>query len=578
MRGRAGSRYTARMATLGSGLLTLLSFAVLISVVVFFHELGHLWVARRMGVKALKLSIGFGPKVFSFTRGGTEYLLSALPFGGYVKFAGDNPYEEVPPEHKGHGFLEASPGARAAIAFAGPGANFVLAFVIFFGLSLLPIRQPAPVIGFVKPGSPAAHAGLRAYDRVRSIDGQKVRSFLDLQEHVQRAAGRPVDFVIERDGKPVDVRVVPASVELKTLIETVQRGRIGISAWPRAAIVATLGPAGIAAQGGLRAFDKVTMFEGQPVKSYEHLMTLLGRRMSTGAASFVQLQGLRAAGEAKTEAFRATLQIPARAPQALSLEDTEQALGLVSADRSIASVADGSPAQQAGLLRGDRVVALDGKQVLWWDDDVEPVRRAAGERPLTFTVLREGQTLDVKVAQRLEEGRDEYNQCAVQPVLGAHLDAGVLQGERELVSVRFGPGEAARRSVVDTADSVRQLGLVLYRMVTGDIPGRAVSGPLMIADVAKQAAEAGWQVFLATIALISMNLGVMNLLPVPILDGFHILSAAIEGVRRRAPSLRFREISSMIGLAMVLALMVFALTNDVRNKLPCGKEAAASKG
>ena len=252
------------MATLGSGLLTLLSFALLISVVVFFHELGHLLVARRMGVRALKFSIGFGPKIFSFTRGGTEYMLSVLPFGGYVKFAGDNPYEEVPEEHKGHGFLEATPGARAAIAFAGPGANFLLALAIYFALALFPSQQLAPVIGFVKPGSPAAQAGLRAYDRIQTVDGEAVRSFLDVQERVQRAAGRPVALLIERDGAAQEARVVPASVETTNPVETVKQGRIGISAAPRAAIVATLAPDGVAAVAGLRTFDKVTMFEAKP--------------------------------------------------------------------------------------------------------------------------------------------------------------------------------------------------------------------------------------------------------------------------------------------------------------------------
>lgn len=567
------------MGTLGSALLTLLSFALLISVVVFFHEMGHLLVARRMGVKALKFSIGFGPKVFGFSRGGTQYLFSALPFGGYVKFAGDNPYEEVPAEHKGHGFLEASPGARAAIAFAGPAANFVLALAIYFGLALLPSQQLAPVIGFVKPGSPAAQAGLLAYDRIQAVDGEAVRSFLDVQERVQRAGGQPVGLKVKRDGAALDLRVVPALVETSNPVETVKQGRIGISAVPRAAVVAMLAPEGVAAAAGLRTFDKVTMFEGQNVKSYEHLMTLLGKRMSTGTASSVALQGLRPVEpfgapvensskpvEAKLEAFRATLELAARAPLTPSLADTEQALGLTSADLSLAFVKEGSPAQKAGLLRGDRVLALDQKPVLWWLDDVEPARRAAGETPLMFTVLRDGKRLDLAVTQTFKRERDDSGVRVQVPELGAQPDFGVLRGEPEFVMVRYGVLEAAKRSMVDTASAVRLMTLGLWKMVLGHIPSEAVGGPLMIADVARQAADAGWQMFLATIALISMNLGIMNLLPVPILDGFHIVSAGIEAVSRKPLSLRFREVTNMIGLAMVLLLMVFALRNDVLRK------------
>src|SRR4051812_31134891 len=134
---------------------TLFSFALVISVVVFFHELGHLIVGKKVGVKAVKFSIGFGPKLLSFMRGETEYRVSLLPLGGYVKFAGDNPYEEVAPEDRGRGFLEQPPWKRGVIAFAGPAANFVLTVVIFFLLAVTPHADLTTVVAYVKPGSPA---------------------------------------------------------------------------------------------------------------------------------------------------------------------------------------------------------------------------------------------------------------------------------------------------------------------------------------------------------------------------------------------------------------------------------------
>ena len=146
--------------------LTLVSFAVLISVIVFFHELGHLLVGKWLGVKALRFSIGFGPRLFGVQWGETEYRVSLLPLGGYVKFAGDNPLEELPPEDRGRGFLEQPPRKKAAIAFAGPAANFLLALILYFAVNAAPHRDIASAVGYVKPGSPAAQAGIprAAYD------------------------------------------------------------------------------------------------------------------------------------------------------------------------------------------------------------------------------------------------------------------------------------------------------------------------------------------------------------------------------------------------------------------------------
>src|SRR3954467_9562464 len=140
---------------------TLLSFALVISVVVFFHELGHLLVGKAVGVKAIRFSIGFGPKLLGFVAGETEYRLSLLPLGGYVKFAGDNPYEEVAPEDRGRGFLEQAPWKKGVIAFAGPAANFVLAIALYFVVFAAPHPDLPARVGYVKPQSPAAQAGLR---------------------------------------------------------------------------------------------------------------------------------------------------------------------------------------------------------------------------------------------------------------------------------------------------------------------------------------------------------------------------------------------------------------------------------
>src|SRR2546423_165643 len=257
------------MSFVQSAGLTLLSFALVISVVVFFHELGHLIVGKSLGVKAIRFSIGFGPRLFGIQRGDTEYRVSLLPLGGYVKFAGDNPYEELAPEDRGRGFLEQPPWKKGLIAFAGPAANFILAVVLYFVVFAAPHQELAAQVGYVKPQSPAAVAGLRYGDRVTAIEGQSIQGWSDLQEAIRAHAGQPLQLEILRDGRAQSLRIVPAEHLETTVIETVKHGRIGISAVPRTAEVTVITPDSPAGRGGLKTFDRVVRLDGQPIANYE---------------------------------------------------------------------------------------------------------------------------------------------------------------------------------------------------------------------------------------------------------------------------------------------------------------------
>ena len=228
-------------------------------------------VGKWLGVKAVRFSIGFGPRLFGFQWGETEYRVSALPLGGYVKFAGDNPLEQLPPEDRGRGFLEQPPRKKAAIAVAGPAANFVLALALYFAVNVAPHRDLAGKVGYVKPASPAAQAGVRYGDRIVAVDGEKVDGFLMLQEKIRAHAGQPLTMTIDRAGQRLDLRITPAVHEETNPIETVKQGRIGIAATPRIAEIAVTGPGTPAARAGLRTFDLVVELGGQPVANYEEL-------------------------------------------------------------------------------------------------------------------------------------------------------------------------------------------------------------------------------------------------------------------------------------------------------------------
>lgn len=545
------------MAFVQSAAFTLLSFALVISVVVFFHELGHLLVGKAVGVKAVRFSIGFGPKIFGFKGRETEYRLSLLPLGGYVKFAGDNPYEEVAAEDRGRGFLEQPPWKKGLIAFAGPAANFILAIALYFLVFAAPHQDLPAQVGYVKPHSPAAAAGLEPGDRILAIDGEPVEGWSSLQEVIRAHAGEPLTMEVERDGARRTLRIVPAVHEETNPIETVKHGRIGISAVSRTAEVTVISPDSPAGRAGLKTFDKVVRLGGAPVASWEQLA-----RKLQGASGPLQLELLRpravvAPGGTLWAQDLVSIEVPAPAKPG--------DYGLEASDLTLFAVQPGGAADEAGLRRGDRVVAVNGVRAYSWSDEVESGLKAAGTRTVQVTVRRDGKELGVVLTQHVRKDRDEAGVLQDVPDLGAGPDLNSF-GDADRIWIRFSVPDAARRAVLNTAGFVRAQAIGIARIVTGHISSRAIGGPLMIADVARKAAEAGWRDLVLTMGAISVVLGLMNLIPVPVLDGFHVLTAAIEAVRRRPLSLKFREVANVVGIALLLTLMLYAFRNDAMRK------------
>lgn len=550
--------YTAgSMAFVQSVGFTILSFALVISVVVFFHELGHLLVGKALGVRAVRFSIGFGPKLFGFTGGETEYRVSLLPLGGYVKFAGDNPYEEVAPEDRGRGFLEQPPWKKGLIAFAGPAANFILAIVLYFIVFAAPHQDLAAKVGYVKPQSPAAQAGLRHGDRIVAIDGEPVEGWSALQEKIRAHAGQPLSLEVERSGQRLSVRIVPAVHEETNPIETVRQGRIGISAAPRAAQVTVVSPGSAAGRAGVQTFDKVVKLDGAPVPNWEELQERLAARSDAATLEVLRPEPVPAPG--------GTLWSQKPVSLALAAPERRGDYGLEASDLTIFAVQPGSAAEEAGLKRGDRVLAVNGKPALSWSDEVEGSIKSAGTQPVPMTVRRDGKEITATVKPHLRKDRDETGVLQDIPDLGAAPDLNGFS-EPERIWVRYSLPDAARRAVANTAGFVRAQAIGIARIVTGHISSRAIGGPLMIADVARKAAESGWRELVVTMGAISVVLGLMNLIPVPVLDGFHVLTAFIEGIRRRPLSLRFREVANVVGIALLLTLMLYAFRNDAMRK------------
>ena len=446
-----------------SALYMIVGTLVALGVLVTFHEFGHFWVARRCGVKVLRFSVGFGmPLLRWHDRRGTEFVIAAIPLGGYVKML-DEREGEVPADQLDQSFNRKTVRQRIAIVAAGPIANFLLAMLFFWVLAMLGSQQVRPVIGAVEADSIAAKAGLVAGQEIVSIDGEPTTGWgaVNLQ-------------LVRRLGESGTVNVVVR--EQDSSAET-----------PRA----------LALDHWLKGAD-----EPDPIKSL----------------------GIRP--------WRPAL------PPVLAELDPK------------------GPAQAAGLKTGDRLLTLDGQTLGDWQQVVDLVR----VRPDTKIVLkieRDGAQLDVPVTLAV---RGEAKAA------GGYLGAGVKSPEWPPSMVRevsFGPlaaiGEGAKRTWTMSVLTLESL----KKMLFGELSVKNLSGPITIAKVAGASAQSGVADFLNFLAYLSISLGVLNLLPIPVLDGGHLLFYLVEWARGRPLSYRVQGWGIQIGISLVVGVMLLALVNDL---------------
>lgn len=446
-----------------SALYMIVGTLVALGVLVTFHEFGHFWVARRCGVKVLRFSVGFGmPLLRWHDRRGTEFVIAAIPLGGYVKML-DEREGEVPADQLDQSFNRKTVRQRIAIVAAGPIANFLLAMVFFWVLAMMGSQQVRPVIGAVEADSIAAKAGLIAGQEIVSIDGEPTTGWGAVNLQLVRRLG-------ESGTVNVVVRDQDSSAET-----------------PRA----------LALDHWLKGAD-----EPDPIKSL----------------------GIRP--------WRPAL------PPVLAELDPK------------------GPAQAAGLKTGDRLLALDGQALGDWQQVVDLVR-VRPDTKIVLKVEREGVQIDVPVTLSV---RGEAKAA------GGYLGAGVKGVEWPSSMVRevsFGPlaaiGEGAKRTWTMSVLTLESL----KKMLFGELSVKNLSGPITIAKVAGASAQSGVADFLNFLAYLSISLGVLNLLPIPVLDGGHLLFYLVEWVRGRPLSDRVQGWGIQIGISLVVGVMLLALVNDL---------------
>ncbi len=552
--------------------MNVLYFILLIGVLIFVHEFGHFVFAKLFSVKVLRFSLGFGPALLRFRRKETEYVVAWLPLGGFVSMLGSDPAEEVPEEDRHRAYFARPLWQRFLIASAGPLFNLVFPVTIYFLFYYSHATLPPATVGAVFPNTPAARAGLRPGDRIVRIGSEEITYWLDLQGTVAEAAGRELELEIERDGERISTTIVPDETVLVSRLGRKRTvGRIGIASHylgPRLGVLGEHSPASLA---GLRTWDRVKAVDGEPITRWFELERALAR----AAGSTLTLELARPVPKAEdgggdgddkaeetepAEPPETTLSVTVDVPE----DGRLSSLGLYPGEFFVAEVGEGSPAARAGLRRGDMLVATDDVVCPTWDVCIGWMLRQPNEPHVVTWIDHLAPERGLQVARvdvEVETRIGEYKEEQRIPVVGLKNRSPLIPEAR--IENRRRLSYAVVRSVEKNLEVVAVTVYGFLMIVRGDISTKSLGGPIMIYNIAGKAAEKGWDEYLWVMALISINLGIINLLPIPMLDGGHIVFVAIEAVKRRPLSLRSRAIATYVGLSMLIFLMLFAFKNDI---------------
>jgi regulator of sigma E protease len=443
---------------------TALVFIVAISVLVAVHEYGHFWMARRCGVRVLKFSIGFGQTLFSrFDKHGTEYIVAAIPFGGYVKMV-DEREEAVPEQWLPEAFNRKTVWQRMAIVIAGPAANFLLALVAYWGLNLGGQEGLIPIIGKVEKNSVAEVAGLETGQEIIAIDGQPTRTRYDVSM-----------ALVNRLGDSGEIKVSLKYPDADYVYESV----LDIHDW-------------------LKEKDSPEPVSGIGIDFYY--------------------------------------------PEVLPV---------------VGQLVAGAAAEKAGIQVGDQVLSVDDFATKHWEDMVDYVRARPGQ--LLRFVVKRGDTIQTFLITP-EMGKSEKGEnvgligIAVKPP----------EWPKEMIRhYHYGVFAAGAKSVRDVTHMSVLFLVSIKKLVTGHISTKNISGPLTMATMADESARAGLKSFIALVAVLSISLGVMNLLPIPVLDGGHLFYYLVEALTGKPIPLRVQEYGFQVGLFLIIALMTLAFYNDL---------------
>ncbi len=536
----------------------LIPLIILLGALIFVHELGHFLVAKYYGVKVEVFSLGFGKKLIQFKHGDTIYCLSLIPFGGYVKMYGENPTEEISEEDRKVSFLHKPVGQRIAVVLAGPLMNLLFAFVLFFAIAKIGDLKALPIIGQVQPYSEAFTSGLRPGDKVLSVNGNLIANWDDYKDELSKSPSDSVTLKIESYADkneisiPLKLQTIknPNILSLKETIRTIES--IDVITYGTSIGVGNIDSQ--AYKSGLRTGDRIIKFQGKDVSRWYELEKMVSE--NTVASLKLIIERTSADNETPEELEFILPSVESITNlEAVGIENPELYVGIISPD---------SAADKSGLQIGDKFLAINGTPLVHWTDltkNISAYSKSSG--PLNVKILRAGKDLEIAIAPAMltQENpmtgkKEESLKIGVGPILTMMpppTQAFPVKSISEGLIVGL---EETNHWVVSTV-------VGFLRLFQNRVSTKSIGGPIMIGQIASESFKVGLVPFLKIMAIISINLFIINLLPIPVLDGGHLVLFTIEAIKGAPVSLHKVAIAQQIGFFLLLFLMIFAMFNDI---------------
>lgn len=536
---------------------------VMVCVLVVVHEAGHFLVAKIFRIGTPVFSIGMGPRLFGFHWRGTDYRISALPVGGYVRMAGADPFGEEDPDEAvdpEQDFMRKPVWQRLLVMLAGPAANLILPFVLFTAVLMFGEPQPDNTIGTILPDSPAEELGLREGDRIVEAAGHDVDVWVDLIRRLDSHGGEVVPLVVERDGRRVEFELPSAAIQ-RTNDGLVDTERLGMWSSRVSSRIGVDDPASPAGRAGLQTGDGIVEVDGRSVRTFNELLEALG---SGGVHTIRYARAVDGSVVYETATMESD---PTWSPR--QGDPLANPWGVTPVLVYVGDVVEGLPAEAAGIRPDDRLFRVDGKPVRTWSDltslvgaTVEQAGPDATPRPLTVDLVRQGELVTLQFTPSVE--RDILRgQVRYRPLMGIQQYPDAWRSAPE-VKKYYTIFEAVPRATEEGMMVLKGTVGVLGNLLKGELkPSESLGGPIEIFRAAGEGAKQGAFTFARLMGTISFSLGIINLLPVPVLDGGQIVFYTIEGIRGRPLSLELRERVQMIGVLALVAVMLMVTVMDV---------------
>ncbi len=545
--------------------MSVVYFLLMVGVLVVIHEFGHFLAAKLLDFKVLRFSVGFGRPLLRVRGRETEYQIALIPLGGYVRILGEDAADEIPPDLVGRSFNAKPLWQRIVVVFAGPAANLILPVFIYFAVFAGESQLPAAVVGDVLQDSPAIRAGIEPGDRVLAVNGESVRYWEELEHAVQDSIGHELKLRIQRGDRTFEKYIRPVEFIERTRDGMAERkGYIGITRAPFPPLIGVIDPQSPAGKVGLRTGDRIISVNGVAVNNWTTLRHALSRGMH--ARNIVYLRGTTAPGIPLVRLLEARTAQLVPEPRTSSDGVSRPYTGVEPAELFVTRVTAGSPADLAGLRPGDLLQSLDGAPMSHW---IVLDQRLQSRPDHAWTIgwrryvpaKKSVVVMQAQLTQIVRRQFDEYGNTVERLVFGA--GSNVDRGLGEMVPIHGRVTYAASKAIGRTGETIAAMVHGFWSILSGHAPGDSVGGPLMMYRAASVSGHKGWETFLLMMALISVNLGLINLLPVPVLDGGHLVVFAVEATRGKPLTLRTRERIHLVGLAVVAIITVLALRNDV---------------